>query len=171
MPTGSTVLSPGQVYTISVKVGTGTSAAWEVRINGKVEMGGTNGNFGANNNGSLELGGNSTYTTNYYYDDVAINSLGYQAGGAAAPVGASQAAALVDQPPPATADPAPGGTIASSMVVATLPEAQPVQPISQPVLVSTSSDALRAFPQPIDTTSGTVSTAAVDSFFADWKAI
>jgi hypothetical protein len=159
MPTGNTVLSPGQVYTISVKVGTGTSAAWEVRINGKVEMGGTNGNFGANNNGSLELGGNLPYTTNYYYDDVAINSQGYQSGG-----GASSAALLANQAPPPNAAP----TLASSMVVPALPEAQLVQATSSPVLLSTASGAVGGDPQPTQTSQGTVPTTAVDAFFADW---
>ena len=32
---------------------------------------------GANNNGSLKLGGDGQYTTTYYYDDVAINTLSY----------------------------------------------------------------------------------------------
>src|SRR5439155_8219251 len=76
LATGSTVLASGQVYTISAKIGTGTNAAWEVRVNGTVELSGT-GNLGTNNNGSVKLGGGSAYTTNYYYDDVAINSQGY----------------------------------------------------------------------------------------------
>src|SRR5439155_3887549 len=76
LATGSTTLVSGQAYTISTKIGTGTNAAWEVRINGNVEMSGT-GNLGTNNNGSIKLGGGSAYTTNYYYDDVAIASQGY----------------------------------------------------------------------------------------------
>src|SRR5262249_44147537 len=51
--TGSTVLQAGQVYALSAKIGTGTSAAWEVRINGTTEMSGTN-NLGGNNNGSVK---------------------------------------------------------------------------------------------------------------------
>src|SRR5207253_1966646 len=74
--TGTTTLNPNQTYTIAVKVGTGGSASWEVRINGNLEMSGI-GNLGSNNNGSLLLGGNSLYTTNYFYDDVAINSQGF----------------------------------------------------------------------------------------------
>src|SRR5262249_13697804 len=76
LATGTTVLASGQVYTISAKIGTGSNAAWEVRLNGNVEMSGT-GSLGTTNNGSIKLGGNSTYTTTYYYDDVAINSQGY----------------------------------------------------------------------------------------------
>jgi hypothetical protein len=76
LATGTTTLTSGQVDTISAKIGTGSNAPWEVRINDTVEMSGT-GNLGSNNNGSVELGGNGTYTTNYYYDDVAINSQSY----------------------------------------------------------------------------------------------
>src|SRR5262249_36191835 len=65
LATGTTVLTAGQVYTLSAKIGTGSNAAWEVRINGTVELSGT-GNLGTNNNGSLKLGGNSPYTTTYY---------------------------------------------------------------------------------------------------------
>ncbi|HLJ91862.1 MAG TPA: hypothetical protein VKU02_01585, partial [Gemmataceae bacterium] len=75
LATGSTVLQPNQIYTISVVVGTGTNAPWVVSINGKVEMSGT-GNLGTNHNGALELGGNRSYTTNYYYDDVQIAAIG-----------------------------------------------------------------------------------------------
>ena len=74
--TGTTALSPNQTYTISAKIGTGASGAWEVRINGNVEMSG-NGYLGSGNNGSIKLGGGSPYTTNYYYDDVAISANTY----------------------------------------------------------------------------------------------
>ena len=74
--TGSTTLQPNTVYTISAMIGTGTNAAWQIRINGNAELSGT-GNLGSNNNGSIEFGGNSAYTTNYYYDDLQINSQGY----------------------------------------------------------------------------------------------
>src|SRR5439155_6022909 len=87
LATGTTALVSGQAYTISAKIGTGSNAAWEVRINGNVEMSGT-GNLGTNNNGSIKLGGGSAYTTNYYYDDVAIASQGYPGG--ASPTGTVQ---------------------------------------------------------------------------------
>jgi hypothetical protein len=74
--TGSNQLVAGQTYTIGVKIGTGSNASWEVRVDGLYDMSGT-GNLGSNNNGSLLLGGGSPYTTNYYYDDVAVNSQGY----------------------------------------------------------------------------------------------
>jgi hypothetical protein len=74
--TGTTTLNSGQVYAISATIGTGSNAAWEIRINGGVEMSGT-ANLGGNNNGSLKLGGNGAYTTTYDYDDVAINSQAY----------------------------------------------------------------------------------------------
>jgi hypothetical protein len=76
LATGTTALASGQVYTISAKIGTGSSASWEIRINGTVEISGT-GNLGSNNNGSIKLGGNSSYTATYDYDDVAINSQSY----------------------------------------------------------------------------------------------
>src|SRR5262249_10206521 len=73
LATGTTVLNSGQVYTISAKIGTGSNAAWEVRINGTIEMSGST-NLGTNNKRSLRLRGNGRYTGTYYYDDVAINS-------------------------------------------------------------------------------------------------
>jgi hypothetical protein len=73
---GTTVLNPNQTYAISAKIGTGAYASWEVRINGNVELSGT-GNLGGGNNGSIKLGGGSPYTTNYYYDDVAISANSY----------------------------------------------------------------------------------------------
>ena len=87
--TGSTTLQPNTIYTLSVMVGTGTSAAWQVLINGNVEMSGT-GNLGTSNNGSIRLGGNAPYTNNFYYDDIAIASQGYPTvggGGARRPGG------------------------------------------------------------------------------------
>ncbi|HLJ92043.1 MAG TPA: PKD domain-containing protein, partial [Gemmataceae bacterium] len=88
LATGTTTLLPNQTYTISAKIGTGTNAPFEVRINGNVELSGT-GNLGAGNNGSIRLGGNNAYTTNYYYDDVAIAANGYPGGNAPPPGGAA----------------------------------------------------------------------------------
>src|SRR5207244_7408916 len=70
LATGTTTLNPNQTYTISAKIGTGTNAPWEIRINGNLELSGT-GNLGTNNNGSIKLGGNNAYTTTYYHDDAA----------------------------------------------------------------------------------------------------
>jgi ABC-type polysaccharide/polyol phosphate export permease len=64
---GTTLLAPGQVYAISAKVGTGSNAAWEIRINEDREMSGV-ANLGNANNGSLKL------ATTYNYQDVSINS-------------------------------------------------------------------------------------------------
>ena len=74
--TGHTVLSSGKVYTLDAKIGTGTSAPWEVRINSVIEMSGT-ANLGTANNGSIKIGGNVTYTDTYYFDDVAIDGQAY----------------------------------------------------------------------------------------------
>ncbi|HLJ94242.1 MAG TPA: PKD domain-containing protein, partial [Gemmataceae bacterium] len=75
LATGSTVLQPNWIYTISAVIGTGGNAPWVVSINGNVEMSGT-GNLGTNNNGALELGGNGYYTSTSYYDDVQISAIG-----------------------------------------------------------------------------------------------
>jgi hypothetical protein len=73
---GDTVLKPRQVYTISAEIGTGTNAAWQILLNGNVELSGI-GNLGSNNNGSLLLGGRGPYSISYFYDDVQIGSQGY----------------------------------------------------------------------------------------------
>jgi hypothetical protein len=178
-PTGNTVLTPGQVYTISAKVGTGTSAAWEVRINGNLEMSGT-GNFGANNNGSLLLGGGSPYTTNYYYDEVGITSgylstpqgmsMFYTTGGngyAALPTPKSPATPVIDAQAYNSGFTA-AGTMFSSSPVRTLPDAarvlrgtdpMPRQPTEQVTPWSTGPNGRHQL---------TVQTPALDSFFADW---
>jgi hypothetical protein len=76
LATGSTVLQPNTPYTISARIGSGSNAAWQILLNGNVELSGT-GNFGSSNNGSIKLGGDNPYTANYYYDDVQINFRGY----------------------------------------------------------------------------------------------
>ncbi|HLJ93650.1 MAG TPA: Ig-like domain-containing protein [Gemmataceae bacterium] len=77
LATGTTTLNANQTYTISATIGPGT---WDVRINGVLEMSGT-GNLGKPGNGAIRLGGNSPYTTDYYYDDVAISPNVVPAGG------------------------------------------------------------------------------------------
>jgi hypothetical protein len=76
LATGNTVLQANKIYTISAMIGTGSNAAWQILLNGNVELSGT-GNFGSSNNGSIKLGGDNPYTANYYYDDVQINSQGF----------------------------------------------------------------------------------------------
>jgi hypothetical protein len=74
LATGSTMLQPNHMYTISAEIGTGSSGSWVIRINGNVEMSGT-GNLGTNNNGAIELGGGNAYTGTYFYDDILISAL------------------------------------------------------------------------------------------------
>lgn len=78
--TGSTVLVASRWYWIDVKVGTGTSAAWELRINGVTELSGSTANLTTTNNGSFRLGkgvnrnGNSV---EFYYDDAGVDDAAY----------------------------------------------------------------------------------------------
>ena len=74
--TGTTTLNSGQTYIIDAKIGTGSSAPWEVRINSVPEINGTN-NLGTTNNGSIKLGGSASYTDTYYFDDVQIDSMAW----------------------------------------------------------------------------------------------
>jgi hypothetical protein len=77
LATGNTQLQANTVYTISAAIGTGSDAPWEILINGNMEMSSDqsgDGNLGTKANGSIELGGNNAYTTNYYYDDVDVNA-------------------------------------------------------------------------------------------------
>src|SRR5205823_11402044 len=74
--TGMTTVNASTPYTISAKIGTGLNAAWEIRVNGVVEMSSaTSGtaDLGATNNGSILLGGGSAYTDIYNesYVDIA----------------------------------------------------------------------------------------------------
>lgn len=81
---GTTALSINTWYRIDVKVGTGASAAWEIRIGGLSELSGT-ANLGGTNAASLYVGkvtnrnGNSV---DYYWDDVAIRDDDYPSDGA-----------------------------------------------------------------------------------------
>src|SRR5439155_19552150 len=161
---GTTTLNPNQTYTISAKIGTGTTAAWEVRINGAVEMSGT-GNLGTNNNGSIKLGGNNAYTTNYYYDNVAINSIGYPTGGGPAAPGASSGPQQIGLIQTVTTDIAPSanGSIA--------PDALPVMLSSQPLPLPSAGPDTDSAPWSTVNHGHTAETAAVDSFFADWGTV
>ena len=81
LATGTTVLSSNTYYLIEVKCGTGgSSAAWEVKINGTVEIGSVAGNLGTGNNASILLGKVINHNGNsveFYYDDFYISSTGY----------------------------------------------------------------------------------------------
>ncbi len=156
--TGATTLNPNQTYTLSAKIGTGPTAVWEIRINGIVEMSGT-ANLGPNNNGSIKLGGGSPYTTNYYYDDVAINSQNYPS--SPAPPGGSSAPMLVSQNQAI----APVGTVQVSATGRTLPEAQLVPLSDQPLPLRLAGQDTPTWPV---VNHGQTATALVDSFFADW---
>jgi hypothetical protein len=78
LATGRTKLLPGVVTMLGAKIGTGTRAPWEIRIDDKLELSGT-GNLGTENNGSLKLGGNMPYTDTFYYDEIAIDDATYPA--------------------------------------------------------------------------------------------
>jgi hypothetical protein len=108
LATGTTNLVSGQVYAISAMIGTGSTAAWQIEINGAVEMSGS-GNLGSNNNGSLKLGGNGAYTATYYYDDVAINSQAYPG-----PVPTGTVQFIVDNSPSGSPVPLSDGTATST---------------------------------------------------------
>jgi hypothetical protein len=158
---GTTTLNPNQVYTLSAKIGTGPNAAWEIRINGVVELSGT-ANLGANPNGSLNLGGNSPYTDTYYYDDVAINSLGYPSGGgsaAAAPLLDRAAAAPPNAAPALAVNSSPSG-VAGSSNAATAAAA---------LLPMTADTTVTASAQPTThTSSSAMSRGVIDAWFASW---
>ena len=82
--TGSTVLSTSTWYRIECQVATGASAAWEVRINGSVEISGT-ANVGTGNNGRSAFGkvaDISGQSVDFYYDDIAIDDAAYPGEGA-----------------------------------------------------------------------------------------
>jgi hypothetical protein len=159
---GTTILMPGQIYTISAKIGTGTDAAFEIRIDGVVEISG-GGNLGTNNNGSILLGGNSTYTTNYYYDDVAINSQDYPSGGgaAAAPTSSSAPPLLT---PVQVVNFSPTGTLLSFATVISPPHDRPVMSQSQPVTLSAAGQ-----DSGVTAKGAPGATAALDAIFADWN--
>ncbi len=80
LATGTTALSLATWYRIDIKVGTGASAPWEVRINGVSEISGTSSSIGSNNNARINLGkavNRNGNTVDYYFDDVVIETSGY----------------------------------------------------------------------------------------------
>jgi hypothetical protein len=170
LATGATTLAPNQVYAISAMIGTGSTAAWEVRINGVVDMSGS-ANLGSNNNGSLRLGGNGAYTTTYFYDDVAINSQTYPGGGGAARADSLPIAAFIMQSQRLDADRMPLQSPSSPAKGTTQPQSLPVVSQSPPLPMP----AVRRLTSSVGGAEGTrrvtLSTAALDTFFADWSSL
>ena len=81
--TGSTVLSANTWYLIEVKVGTGASAAWEVKINGTSEISGTS-NLLASNNTRWNFGksvNSNGQSVEFYYDDLLVSDSAYPGAG------------------------------------------------------------------------------------------
>lgn len=81
--TGSTVLSANTWYRIEASIATGTSAAWELLIDGVSEGSGST-NTTTTNHGAVDFGkvpnvnGN---TVDFFYDDIAIDAAGYPGAG------------------------------------------------------------------------------------------
>jgi hypothetical protein len=85
--TGATVLSTNTWYRIETKVIKGTSAAWEVKIDGASEISGTTDNRNTdtfkNNVGSYDVGGSGC---TFYFDDGAIDDAQYPGAGKVTPL-------------------------------------------------------------------------------------
>lgn len=82
--TSTATLSVDTWYEIEFQVGTGTDAAWSLRIDENVEASGTSSLIGASNNAYLRLG--KTLNLNgqgydAYYDDVRVDSDGFPGAG------------------------------------------------------------------------------------------
>lgn len=81
--TGATILSANTWYRIEVKVGTGASGAYELKIDGVSEVSGT-ADLHTNNWGVIRLGKTlnmNTNTVDYFYDDVLIDDAGFPGAG------------------------------------------------------------------------------------------
>lgn len=77
--TGSTALSLDTWYRIEVKMCTGTSCAWAVKINGSAELSGT-GNMGSSNNASIRFGkavNKNSQSVTYGFDDILVDPSDY----------------------------------------------------------------------------------------------
>ena len=84
LATGTTALSTGTWYRIEAMWGTGSSAAWAVKIAGTVEISGSTGNLGTSNHGYFGVGklhNRNGNTVDFYYDHVAVDSEGYPGAG------------------------------------------------------------------------------------------
>jgi hypothetical protein len=78
----TTTLSAGTWYLIGVKAATGATGAYEVTINGSVEMSGT-GNLSTQAHAQRVLGkrtNQNSKSVDFYYDDVVIDTVDYPAG-------------------------------------------------------------------------------------------
>ena len=83
LATGATVLAADTWYRIEVSVGTGTSAAWEVKINGVSEISGT-ANLTTSNVSDCRLGksiNRNGNTVDFFYDDVCFDDAAYPGAG------------------------------------------------------------------------------------------
>lgn len=79
LATGTTVLSTGTWYRIEVRVGTGASANWEVKINGTSEISGT-ADLRSDNNVNVRFGKTTNRngnTVDFFYDDIAVSDSAY----------------------------------------------------------------------------------------------
>jgi hypothetical protein len=80
--TGATVLAAGNEYSIGIKVGTGASAAYELRINNASELSGT-ANQGTNRLAFVELGkyaNVNSASVDFVYDDIVISDDAFTGG-------------------------------------------------------------------------------------------
>jgi len=75
---GTTILADNTWYCLELTIGTGTSASWELKVNGIVDMSGTN-NLTANNAALWRFGTINNYdvSVDMYYDDIAIDADAY----------------------------------------------------------------------------------------------
>lgn len=87
LASGSATLSTSTWYRIEVKVGTGTNAPYEVKVDGTVDITGTSSNLTSNNNASFTFGRPSGRILNgalsylMFIDDVRVDSDGYPGAG------------------------------------------------------------------------------------------
>lgn len=83
--TGTTYLTPDTWHMIQVKVGTGASAAWEVKLDGSTECSGTS-NLGYGTSdcvrlGKLDLATDPNVNIHCFYDDLCMDNSTYPAAG------------------------------------------------------------------------------------------
>lgn len=80
--TGSTALQVDTWYRIEVRIPTGASTNYEVRVDGTTEIpSGTAHNFLSNNNARLRLTNEETTGRDYYFDDILISDSGFPGAG------------------------------------------------------------------------------------------
>lgn len=78
---GATALSTATWYRISIRVGTGNPASWEIKINGATELSGSS-NINTSNNAQIDFGkmtDRSSQSVDYYYDNIVIDDAAYSA--------------------------------------------------------------------------------------------